>query len=122
MPTKRLFMGISYMIFRKLLVCSKKQDPKSRLFSIWGPDIITQKLNTIKLLLFTLLEVSAKIITNSRHHIIKNSRSHHIVILSKSKKNLEVISNVYNRTRNNLCLLFTTICRDAIKNLTSNIQ
>ena len=91
MPTKRLFMGISYMIFRKLLVCSKKQDPKSRLFSIWGPDIITQKLNTIKLLLFTLLEVSAKIITNSRHHIIKNSRSHHIVILSKSKKNLEVI-------------------------------
>ena len=122
MPTKRLFMGISYMIFRKLLVCSQKQYPKSRLFSIWGPDIITQKLNTIKLLLFTLLEVSAKIITNSKHHIIKNRRSHHIVILSKSKKNLEVISNVYNRTRNNLCLLFTTICKDAIKNLTSNIQ
>ena len=101
--------------------------PKNRtlnqgFFSVWGPDIINQKLNTFKLLLFTLLEVSAKIITNSKHHIIKNSRSHHIDILSKSKKNLEVISNVYNRTRNNLCLLFTTICKDAIKNLTSNIQ
>ena len=77
---------------------------KTQVFSVYQATTIIQKLTMMRVWLFTLLKMCTDTIKSSKHYLLKTTCNmwHHVAILSKSQRSLELVSSLQDRAKNML--------------------